>query len=65
MVGVLGDVYAVAMNAIGPLPLQTAPEEYGELGSPRCQVGKRWHVFFAEKLCLLMFSFGQPLLESS
>eukprot|EP00438_Fugacium_kawagutii_P020423 Skav230557 [mRNA] locus=scaffold1482:6983:9205:- [translate_table: standard] len=27
----LGDVYAVAMNAIGPLPLQTAPEEYGEL----------------------------------
>ena len=27
-----GDVYAVAMNAIGPLPLQTAPEEYGEFG---------------------------------
>lgn len=27
----LGDVFAVAMNAIGPLPLQTAPEEYGEL----------------------------------
>ena len=25
-----GDVFAVAMNAIGPLPLQTAPEEYGE-----------------------------------
>lgn len=28
-----GDVYAVAMNAIGPRPLQTAPEEYGEFGS--------------------------------
>eukprot|EP00930_Biecheleria_cincta_P102029 TRINITY_DN9369_c1_g2_i2.p1 TRINITY_DN9369_c1_g2~~TRINITY_DN9369_c1_g2_i2.p1 ORF type:complete len:801 (-),score=150.00 TRINITY_DN9369_c1_g2_i2:108-2510(-) len=34
----LGDLYAVAMNAIGPLPLQTAPEEYGELCVKRLQV---------------------------
>lgn len=34
----LGDVYAVAMNAIGPLPLQTAPEEYGELCVKRLMV---------------------------
>jgi len=34
----LGDVYAVAMNAIGPLPLQTAPEDYGELCVKRLQV---------------------------
>ncbi|OLQ04290.1 hypothetical protein AK812_SmicGene12681 [Symbiodinium microadriaticum] len=34
----LGDVYAVAMNAIGPLPLQTAPDEYGELCVKRLQV---------------------------
>mmetsp|Transcript_61506 Transcript_61506/g.144023 ORF Transcript_61506/g.144023 Transcript_61506/m.144023 type:complete len:782 (-) Transcript_61506:229-2574(-) len=34
----LGDVYAVAMNSIGPLPLQTAPDEYGELCVKRLQV---------------------------
>ena len=28
-----GDVYALAMHAIGPRPLQTAPEEYGEHGT--------------------------------
>lgn len=33
----LSDLYAVAMNAIGPMPLQTAPEEYGELCVKRLQ----------------------------
>jgi len=34
----LGDLYALAMNAVGPMPLQTAPNEYGELCVRRLQV---------------------------
>eukprot|EP00931_Biecheleriopsis_adriatica_P086418 TRINITY_DN6109_c0_g1_i2.p1 TRINITY_DN6109_c0_g1~~TRINITY_DN6109_c0_g1_i2.p1 ORF type:complete len:809 (+),score=198.39 TRINITY_DN6109_c0_g1_i2:97-2523(+) len=34
----LGDFYAIAMNSIGPLPLQTAPDDYGELCVKRLQV---------------------------